>query len=138
MFWRWKEDDAAVDELDHVTPHKPEVQAGVKRQREFLVKWHDMSYWHCEWISELQVGRSPFLGTHPHFLCTAICVFAAGRLPETVTHVAEAAISMAEVEETTPATTTETAIATQEVRQRHLLGPEEEVIEATIETEKVI
>ena len=57
---------------------------------------------------------------------------------ETVTHVVEATIATAEVEETTPATTTETAIATQEVRQRHLLGPEEEVIEATIEKEKVI
>ena len=55
---------------------------------------------------------------------------------ETVTHVAEATIATAEVEETTPATTTETVIATQEVRQRHLLGPEEEVIEATIEIEK--
>ena len=43
---------------------------------------------------------------------------------ETVTHVAEATIAMAEVEETIPATTTEMAIATQEVRQRHLLGPE--------------
>ena len=57
---------------------------------------------------------------------------------ETVTHVAEATITMAEVEEITPATTTETVIATQEVRQRHLLGPEEKFIEATIETEKVI
>ncbi len=25
------------------------------REREFFVKWHDMCYWHCEWISELQV-----------------------------------------------------------------------------------
>ena len=58
-------------------------------------------------------------------------------LEETVTHVAEATIATAEVEETTPAIITEMAIATQEARQRHLLGPEEEVIEATIETEKV-
>ena len=57
---------------------------------------------------------------------------------ETVTHVAEATMATAEVEETTPAIITETAIATLEGRQRHLLGPEEEVIEATIETEKVI
>ena len=55
LFWRWKEPDAGADELDHVTPHKPEVQANAKKQREFLVKWHDMSYWHCEWVSELQV-----------------------------------------------------------------------------------
>ena len=73
LFWRWKEDDAAVDELDHVTPHKPEVQAGVKRQREFLVKWHDMSYWHCEWISELQVRFPlPFSIPDPHFRCISV------------------------------------------------------------------
>ena len=59
-------------------------------------------------------------------------------LEEAVIHVAEATTATAEVEEITPATTTETAIATQEAKQRHLLGPEEEVIEATTETEKVI
>ncbi|XP_064459559.1 chromodomain-helicase-DNA-binding protein Mi-2 homolog isoform X3 [Ornithodoros turicata] len=26
-----------------------------KPQREFFVKWHDMSYWHCSWISENQL-----------------------------------------------------------------------------------
>ena len=27
----------------------------LKQLREFLVKWADMSYWHCSWISELQL-----------------------------------------------------------------------------------
>ena len=52
---------------------------------------------------------------------------------ETVTHVAEATMATAEVEETTPAIITETAIATQEVRQRHPIDQEEEVIEEKIE-----
>lgn len=26
-----------------------------KSLREFLVKWVDMSYWHCSWISELML-----------------------------------------------------------------------------------
>lgn len=26
--------------------------------REFFVKWHEMSYWHCDWISELAVSGS--------------------------------------------------------------------------------
>ena len=59
-------------------------------------------------------------------------------LEETVIHVAEVMIAMAGVEEITPATTTEMAIAIQEARQRHLQGPEVEVIEVAIETEKVI
>ena len=59
-------------------------------------------------------------------------------LEETVTHVAETAIATAGVEVTTPVITTETTTATQEVRQRHPLGPEVEVIEVAIETEKVI
>ena len=58
-------------------------------------------------------------------------------LEEAVIHVAEVMIAMAGVEEITPATTIEMAIAIQEARQRHRLGPEVEVIEAMIETEKV-
>ena len=57
---------------------------------------------------------------------------------EAAIHVAEVMIAMAGVEEITPATTIEMAIAIQEARQRHLLGPEVEVIEVAIETEKVI
>ena len=54
-------------------------------------------------------------------------------LEETAIHVVEAMTATVEVEETTQATKTEMTTAIQKVRQRHLLGPEEEVIEATIE-----
>ena len=53
-------------------------------------------------------------------------------LEEAVIHVAEATIAMAGVEEIT--TTIEMATAIQEARQRHIRGPEVEVIEAAIET----
>ena len=55
----------------------------------------------------------------------------------TAIHVVEAMTATAGAEETNPVTTIEMAIATQAVRQHYLLGPEEEVIEATTETEKV-
>ena len=55
---------------------------------------------------------------------------------ETAFHVAEATMAMAGVEVTTPVLITETITATQEVRQRHQLGPKEEVIEDTIEKMK--
>ena len=58
LTWRWKEPPAVDDdEMDHVTPHSPNKKlAELQREREFFVKWHDMCYWHSEWISELQVG----------------------------------------------------------------------------------
>ena len=31
------------------------VQQLEHKLREFFVKWHELSYWHCEWVSELQV-----------------------------------------------------------------------------------
>lgn len=40
LTWRWKE-------------HSPKSKA--PRSREFFVKWHERSYWHCSWISELQL-----------------------------------------------------------------------------------
>ena len=56
LFWRWKDPEPVEDVLDHVTPHSPTKKEAIKRdhkEREFFVKWHEMSYWHCEWISEL-------------------------------------------------------------------------------------
>ena len=57
---------------------------------------------------------------------------------ETVIHVVEAMTATVGAEETTPVTTIEMATATQAVRQHHLLDPQEQVIEAAIETGKVI
>lgn len=56
MHWRFVE-----------TAPAPEVPAGdgiteptrsnrpPQKTREFFIKWHDMSYWHCSWISELHL-----------------------------------------------------------------------------------
>ncbi|XP_047505475.1 chromodomain-helicase-DNA-binding protein Mi-2 homolog isoform X1 [Pieris napi] len=40
LTWRWKE-------------HTGKTKA--PRSREFFVKWHEKSYWHCSWISEIQL-----------------------------------------------------------------------------------
>ncbi|CAH2074458.1 unnamed protein product, partial [Iphiclides podalirius] len=40
LTWRWKEQPA---------------KSKAPRTREFFVKWHERSYWHCSWISEIQL-----------------------------------------------------------------------------------
>ncbi|XP_067659338.1 chromodomain-helicase-DNA-binding protein 4-like isoform X4 [Haliotis asinina] len=54
LTWRWKEPPKTEDELDH-THHEDLKKDDSKLVREFFVKWHDMSYWHCNWITELQL-----------------------------------------------------------------------------------
>lgn len=56
LTWRWKEPPKTDDELDH-THHEELKKDDSKLVREFFVKWHDMSYWHCNWITELQVSH---------------------------------------------------------------------------------
>ncbi|GIZ00002.1 chromodomain-helicase-DNA-binding protein 5 [Caerostris extrusa] len=58
LTWRWyevpKSEDVKKEENDKEEPStssKPQA----KPQREFFVKWHDLSYWHCSWISEAQL-----------------------------------------------------------------------------------
>lgn len=48
LTWRWRE--VAV-EGEASTSKKPKV----RREREFFVKWHELSYWHCDWVTELQL-----------------------------------------------------------------------------------
>lgn len=43
--WRWKEVCA-----DASTPSE------VQREREFFVKWAKISFWHCAWVTELQLN----------------------------------------------------------------------------------
>lgn len=44
LTWRW------------VEPTEPSSSKHSNaRQREYFVKWHNMSYWHCEWVSEVQM-----------------------------------------------------------------------------------
>ena len=58
LTWQWaevpKEEDKKEDNKDDPQPStskKPQA----KPQREFFVRFHDMSYWHCSWITEAQV-----------------------------------------------------------------------------------
>lgn len=48
LTWRWKE-VTIVNEAS--TSKKPKVT----RVREYFVKWHETSYWHCDWVTELQL-----------------------------------------------------------------------------------
>lgn len=54
LTWRWVEtkEEPAKDKVEtaEATPRKTPP-----RLREFFVKWHEKSYWHCSWISELQL-----------------------------------------------------------------------------------
>ncbi|XP_064642044.1 chromodomain-helicase-DNA-binding protein 4-like isoform X3 [Lineus longissimus] len=53
LTWRWTDPPKVEDELDH-NPNSPTKKKSAHRPtREFFVRWHDMSYWHCQWISEL-------------------------------------------------------------------------------------
>jgi chromodomain-helicase-DNA-binding protein 4 len=60
LTWRWgtisEEDRKLAAELAAAQP----TTSGNKRQplkplREFFVKFHDMSYWHCSWVQEIQL-----------------------------------------------------------------------------------
>ncbi|KAJ8319853.1 hypothetical protein KUTeg_001440 [Tegillarca granosa] len=58
LTWRWTEpvkQEEKMEELDHTHPHLPPAHRNHKPTREFFVKWKDLSYWHCSWISELQL-----------------------------------------------------------------------------------
>lgn len=57
LTWRWTEPPKdGEDELDHTHHEEKKVSAEEhKPTREFFIKWQDMSYWHCSWISELQL-----------------------------------------------------------------------------------
>ncbi|CAB0014126.1 unnamed protein product [Nesidiocoris tenuis] len=50
LTWRWVENQVSESQLPEAAKKKPRP-----RQREFFVRWHDMSYWHCDWVSELQL-----------------------------------------------------------------------------------
>lgn len=58
LTWRWGEAPAPMPvprpaDLPADAPDPPPL-AG-RREREFFVKWCNMSYWHCSWVQELQV-----------------------------------------------------------------------------------
>uniref|UniRef100_A0A8D8MGQ8 Chromodomain-helicase-DNA-binding protein Mi-2 homolog n=2 Tax=Culex pipiens TaxID=7175 RepID=A0A8D8MGQ8_CULPI len=48
LTWRWT--DKPID------PNEPGSSKGTgPRRREYFVKFHEMSYWHCDWVTELQM-----------------------------------------------------------------------------------
>ncbi|XP_070207054.1 chromodomain-helicase-DNA-binding protein 4-like isoform X3 [Littorina saxatilis] len=53
LTWRWAKPPEQEDELDHTHHEKPKKTR--PPLREFFVKWKEMSFWHCEWISELSL-----------------------------------------------------------------------------------
>ncbi|KAH8264948.1 hypothetical protein KR038_008669, partial [Drosophila bunnanda] len=48
--WRW-----AVRADDGPSTSKGSKSSGNSRVREYFIKWHNMSYWHCEWVPEVQL-----------------------------------------------------------------------------------
>ncbi|XP_054712888.1 chromodomain-helicase-DNA-binding protein Mi-2 homolog isoform X2 [Uloborus diversus] len=63
LTWRWAEVLKVDDEKKEGEENKEDVTAQPstskkvqpKPQREFFVKWHELSYWHCSWITEAQL-----------------------------------------------------------------------------------
>ncbi len=60
MHWRFVEIPAEESAEEEASPATvpiapPKRKPVVHKLREFFVKWHDMSYWHCSWITELQL-----------------------------------------------------------------------------------
>ncbi|XP_046885492.1 LOW QUALITY PROTEIN: chromodomain-helicase-DNA-binding protein 4 [Hypomesus transpacificus] len=58
LTWRWGDAPAPTpvprpEDLAADAPDPPPL-AG-RREREFFVKWCNMSYWHCSWVQELQL-----------------------------------------------------------------------------------
>ncbi|XP_056458282.1 chromodomain-helicase-DNA-binding protein 4 isoform X4 [Gadus chalcogrammus] len=58
LTWRWGDVPAPTpvprpDDLPAEAPDPPPLVG--RREREFFVKWCNMSYWHCSWVQELQL-----------------------------------------------------------------------------------
>ncbi|XP_055856577.1 chromodomain-helicase-DNA-binding protein Mi-2 homolog isoform X2 [Episyrphus balteatus] len=52
LTWRWME---PKNEASTSKKQQPRV-------REYFIKWHNQSYWHCEWVSEVQMDvHHPFM-----------------------------------------------------------------------------
>ena len=51
------EDEAEQEEGKEVDPRLAKLrELKPKPIREFFCKFHGMAYWHCEWVTELQVS----------------------------------------------------------------------------------
>ncbi|XP_071548739.1 chromodomain-helicase-DNA-binding protein Mi-2 homolog [Panulirus ornatus] len=54
LFWRFVDPPKPPENWREIVGDKAEKYQ-FKSLREFLVKWVDMSYWHCSWVSELML-----------------------------------------------------------------------------------
>ncbi|KAK9502140.1 hypothetical protein O3M35_012729 [Rhynocoris fuscipes] len=52
LTWRWVEPPPSNDDNKDDSNVKKRPR---QKSREYFVKWADMSYWHCDWVSELQM-----------------------------------------------------------------------------------
>ncbi|XP_033108738.1 chromodomain-helicase-DNA-binding protein 5-like isoform X2 [Anneissia japonica] len=55
LTWRWTTPPVNMDPLDPQCGSPTKKEPGVKPTREFFCKFHMMSYWHSDWVSELQL-----------------------------------------------------------------------------------
>ncbi|XP_022104217.1 chromodomain-helicase-DNA-binding protein 5-like isoform X2 [Acanthaster planci] len=55
LTWRWTTPPVNTDPLDPECGSPTKKEPGVKPTREFFCKFHGLSYWHCDWVSELQM-----------------------------------------------------------------------------------
>ncbi len=61
LTWRWKEDTSEKKNEEEAEPvagsskMPPPKALPPKVEREFFIKFKDQSYWHCDWIKEIQL-----------------------------------------------------------------------------------
>lgn len=53
LTWRWSE--PIPEDPNNPQASTSKAQPVPQRTREYLIKWKDRSYWHCSWITELQL-----------------------------------------------------------------------------------
>lgn len=67
LTWRWGDPPSPTSVPRPVgsapdAPHPKPLQG--RPEREFFVKWSNMSYWHSSWVSELQVSGTASLANN--------------------------------------------------------------------------
>ncbi|XP_060558085.1 chromodomain-helicase-DNA-binding protein 5-like [Ruditapes philippinarum] len=60
LTWRWTEPPTPhkkMEEMDHTHEHhlEPDSTPDHRPEREYFVRFHGLSMWHCDWVSELQL-----------------------------------------------------------------------------------
>ena len=61
LTWRWKgmedkeEEEEKAEDGGEVKKKRRRKRIPKDAQREFMIKWKEMSYWHCSWVQEIQL-----------------------------------------------------------------------------------